>query len=113
MKSTKAIGDAGEDLAVDFLINNGHKVISRNYRTRSGEIDIIAMKLGCLIFVEVKRKSSVRFGLPAEMITPKKLSKIKKTAEFYIADSGYRGPWRIDVVSILGERVDLITNVTS
>ncbi len=75
MKNTKAIGNLGEDRAVEYLENLGYEIFERNFRTRFGEIDIIARDGETLCFVEVKKKTSDRFGSPAEMITPKKLDK--------------------------------------
>lgn len=111
-KNTKQIGDAGEDLAVFELEKAGYKIIERNFRTRFGEIDIIALDEDVLVFVEVKAKSSSMFGSPAEMVTAKKQFKIKKTAESYVLESGYVGPWRIDVVAIQNSRVEIIKNIT-
>jgi len=111
--NTKLIGDAGEDLACEYLQKNSYKIVARNYRTRFGEIDIIAKDSLCLVFVEVKMKSSARFGFPYEMVTPKKIEKIKRTAESYIADNCYKGEWRIDVVSIFGENIEHFKNITA
>jgi putative endonuclease len=113
MKNTKAIGDAGEDLAADFLAENGYQIVGRNFRTKFGEIDIIAKEDGVLVFAEVKKKSSARFGFPYEMVTTKKIEKIKRTAEAYISENSYKGEWRIDVVSIFGEKVELFKNITT
>lgn len=113
MKSTKEIGDGGEDLAVDYLVGQGYKIIKRNYRTRYGEIDIIALEGDNLSFIEVKKKSGEGFGSPGEMITPRKISKIRRTAESFINENNLSNlVWRIDAVLIDGERVELIRNIT-
>ena len=111
-KSTKQIGDAGEDIAEKFLLENGYKVVERNFRTRFGEIDIIAMEGKILVFIEVKAKKDDYFGTPAEMITSKKLNKIRRTAEYYIQENQYKGSWRIDAVIIKGPQPELIKNIT-
>lgn len=111
--TTKQIGDKGEDLAVSELEKSGYKIIERNFRTRFGEIDIIARDADVLVFVEVKAKTSSRFGSPAEMVTKRKQFKIKNTAQCYISDTGYAGPWRIDVVSIEGKNITIIKNITA
>lgn len=115
MKSTKQIGDKGEDLAVSELEKASYKIIERNFRTRFGEIDIIAKDDNTLVFVEVKMKSSIRFGTPAEMITKRKQLKIKRMAECYLLEHGYKGPCRIDAVTILGNKfpqIEILKNIT-
>ena len=113
IKSTKQIGDEGEGLAEKVLIDAGHSIVSRNFRTRFGEIDIIAKDGKCLVFVEVKAKTDDYFGNPAEVITEKKLWKIRRTAETYIAENNYDGPWRIDAVIIKNNRPEILKNITS
>ncbi|MGE5403791.1 MAG: YraN family protein [Candidatus Saccharibacteria bacterium] len=77
-------GQRGEELAAVYLQRRGYKIITRNYRSRWGEIDIICRKNGVLIFVEVRSKSGDRFGEPEESITPAKMEKIRKTAFAYL-----------------------------
>lgn len=112
MHSTKEIGDVGEEMAARYLVNNGYRIVQRNYRTRYGEIDIIARDGLCLVFVEVKKKNSVRFGFPAEMVTAQKQKKLISMAESYLYGLNYRGRWRIDVIGILGEKIDHLKNIT-
>jgi len=84
-KSTdrKLIGKLGEDKATSFLINSGFEILDRNFRTRLGEIDIIATKSNIIYCIEVKTRSSIQFGLPSEAITAKKLRRMRLTAEIY------------------------------
>lgn len=111
-KTTKQIGDEGEGLAEATLTKAGYQIVARNFRTRFGEIDLIARDGKCLVFVEVKAKSDDMFGSPAEMITSKKLWKIRRTAEFYIAENNYDGSWRIDAVIIKNHRPEILQNIT-
>lgn len=113
MKNTKIIGDSGEELAARHLIKNGYKIIDRNFRNRYGEIDIIAKEDNTLVFIEVKKKNSIKFGLPAEMVTNKKISKIIKVAENYRLENNQKGPARVDVVTILVDKIEIIKNVTN
>ncbi len=76
-------GKLAEDFAVKLLIRNGYKVVDRNFRSKFGEIDIVAIKDGCLVFVEVKARWSAKFGKPEESVTPSKLWKIGRTGEYY------------------------------
>ena len=75
----------GENVAEEYLVSRGAKVLERNFRTRVGEIDLIVEMNGCIAFVEVKRRSTPRFGRPADAITPAKQRKIILCAKQYIA----------------------------
>ncbi len=83
----KSKGVFGEDLASEFLSKNGYVVIKRNFRSKFGEIDIIATKNNSLVFVEVKTRSSNRFGSPIEAVTQKKIENIQKTAEYFCSQN--------------------------
>lgn len=77
-------GQAGEEIAQDFLIQKGYQIVQSNWRTRWGEIDLIVQKNEQLIFVEVKLKKGEMFGSPEEMINLSKLEQIKKTAQSFL-----------------------------
>lgn len=78
------LGALGEDYACEVLKTHGYSVLDRNFRSRFGELDIVARKEGYLCFVEVKTRSERSIGRPAESVTPSKQKKIMKTAEYYI-----------------------------
>lgn len=82
-KKTSDFGKLAEDFAAEYLSSNNYKIVERNFYSRFGEIDIIAVKNDTLIFVEVKARWSDKFGAPEEAVTPKKLWKIGKTGEYY------------------------------
>ena len=82
--SNKTLGDQGEAYAADYLRQNGYRILTRNYRTKVGEIDLIADDHGTLVFIEVKTRRSVRFGTPAEAVNYKKKQKIIQTAYWYL-----------------------------
>jgi len=113
LKNTKIIGDSGESLAIRYLKKKGFEMMERNFRARFGEIDIIAIDEDMLVFVEVKMKRSGQFGDPGEMITEKKLAKIKRTAEYYLQEKelGDIG-WRIDAVLIREGKIEHLEGVT-
>lgn len=114
MKTTKEIGDGGEDLAVHYLEGKGHQILERNFRVSFGEIDIITLDRDTLVFIEVKKKTTDRYGAPGEMITAGKLEKIQRTAEAYIAKHGLaEANCRIDAVLIDGKRVELLENISA
>ena len=108
MKGTRGYGELGEDFAVKLLKNKGYKIIDRNFRSKLGEIDIIAIEPSkqkgqeeTLVFVEVKTRRSYKYGKPEEAVTPKKLQSIKKTAKYFVKiNDNLPRKLRIDVVAI-------------
>ncbi|MGE5415948.1 MAG: YraN family protein [Acidobacteriota bacterium] len=98
----REIGQRGEDLAAVYLERQGYKIITRNYRSRWGEIDIICRKNGILIFVEVRSKSGDRFGEPEESITHTKMDRIRKTAFAYLENvtEGRHREIRFDFIAV-------------
>ena len=97
----KEVGAIGEKLAADFLKRRGYKIIQRNFRCREGEIDIIAQKGECLVFVEVRTKKNTAFGTPEESVTLSKREKLISLANAYL--QAYDKPpqsWRIDVIAV-------------
>ncbi|MDR0953663.1 MAG: YraN family protein [Elusimicrobiota bacterium] len=85
MKTEKRLhGDDGENLAATYLKEKGYKIIARNYLTKLGEIDIIALKNKTLVFVEVKTRSTASFGGGIAAVGPSKQDRIAKTAIEYI-----------------------------
>lgn len=113
----KATGYAGERLAAGFLRGRGYSVLETNYRTRGGEIDIVAMDGKCLVFVEVRTRKSLSFGTPEESISAVKMNRIRMTARQYLQErEGLPEDWRIDVVAIeldksgKPERIELFQN---
>lgn len=100
--STKQKGNKGEELAVSFLVEKGFEIIERNYRYGKGELDIIARQEDFLVFVEVKSRESLEYGLPEEAITKKKTTQIRKIAGAYLAEKNITDEnIRFDVVAIL------------
>ncbi len=97
----KPLGDLGEQLALDYLKKQGYKLIETNYRCRSGEIDIVARQKRCLVFVEVRTKSTWDYGSPEESLTTIKQKHMKKCAYCYLQNLKKQPvDWRIDLVAI-------------
>ena len=95
------LGAAGEKIARDFLKKKGYKIIETNYRCREGEIDIVARKKDCLIFVEVRTKSGTSFGSPEESVTFAKREKLISSALTYMSEhTNLPEAWRIDFVAV-------------
>lgn len=106
------LGQLGEDLATDYLSARGYKIVARNYRSRLGEIDIIALHREAVVFVEVKARSSDRFGTPAEAITRSKLNKLKLLIGDFVKLYNLSGPVRFEVVVISkNQPPQLITDI--
>lgn len=96
------LGNTGELLAAEYLRNQGYAIIHRNYRTRKGEIDIIAKLDNTTIFIEVKTRSTAIFGSPLCAVTPKKQSQISRVAlEYLCRENAVDSSARFDVVSVL------------
>ncbi len=99
------LGEKGEELAVRFLKQKGYKIIKQNYKTRIGEIDIIAMDGNALVFIEVKTRESIEYGLPFEAVNSAKKRKIANVALLYLKRFKEEAPpCRFDVVSIYYEQ---------
>lgn len=110
--NNKVLGNMGEEIACKFLIKKGYKILERGYKNSIGEIDIICSQKNCLVFVEVKFRSTIKYGFPREAITGHKLSKIKLVATSYIKSKSYVGLSRIDCIEILGDEINHIQNVS-
>ena len=94
-------GRAGESIALRYLINNRANILETNYRINSGEIDIIAKINEELVFIEVKSRTSIKFGYPAEAVDYRKIRKIVNTAKYYILKNNLNNmPIRFDVIEI-------------
>ena len=99
----RAFGTEGEVVARDYLIGKGYRILEMNYRRASGEIDIIVRKRDTVAFVEVKRRTSDRYGRPAEAVTPAKRQHILRTAMAYIQEHGLEeNRLRFDVIELTG-----------
>jgi putative endonuclease len=97
------LGIRGEDLAVDELERLGYAVLARRYRTRHGEIDIVARDGETIVFVEVKVKERAEFGSAAEAVTLRKQRRVISMAVDYLARNRLTSrPCRFDVVAIDG-----------
>lgn len=119
MARLKELGRAGEEAAAAHLEGKGYRILRRNFRTRAGEIDLLARDGGTLVFVEVKARSGERFGAPEEAVGRERLERIARAGQLYLR--GIRGPdlpYRIDVVAVwlteAGEarHVEHLVNVT-
>jgi putative endonuclease len=96
------LGDRAERKALHFLVREGLKPVTQNFRSRGGEIDLIMLHCDCLVFVEVRYRKSTRFASPASTVDRQKQRKIVRTAAMFIARKPHyaRLAMRFDVVAI-------------
>jgi putative endonuclease len=95
------LGKSGEEVACRELQRHGYTILARRYRTRYGEIDIVARDGPTIVFVEVKARTSDCYGDPLESVTLHKQARITAMAEDFIARRGLSGaPCRFDVVAV-------------
>jgi len=99
----QASGAAAEEQAARFLERQGLAIVARNYRTRFGEIDLVAREGAILVFVEVRMRSSPGFGGAAGSIGPRKQARIVAAARQFLARIGREPPCRFDVVTLDGD----------
>ena len=111
MQNNRKVGDAQETRAIFELEKLGYKILQKNFRCRMGEIDIIALHRGYLVFVEVKYRKNTRAGSAAEAVNWKKQQVISRVADYYIRTHCSRFPsCRFDVVALDGETVTVYEN---
>ena len=98
----RAYGSAGEDAACAYLLRHGWTILDRNVRRGRGEIDVIARRKGTVAFVEVKRRSGLNYGRPAEAVNREKQQRIAHAAALYMQENGLsEARIRFDVIEIL------------
>jgi putative endonuclease len=96
----RRLGTEGEEAAARFLKKKGYKIVSRNFKSPVGEVDIIAEDGDTLVFVEVKTRTDDSFGHPFEAVTGRKQEKLRKVALSYLKYSRREVASRFDVLSV-------------
>ena len=98
--NTRTIGERGEKIAADYLVQRGYRILAKNFRIKSGEIDLVTMHKGCVCFIEVKSRKT--YATPQEAVSRLKQRKLTRLAQAYLQE--YCGsidvPCRFDVVAI-------------
>lgn len=94
----KTTGKIGEGLALKYLLSKNYELLTMNYRTKFGEIDLIMTYNGVVVFVEVKTKKQSNFGTPEDMFTPAKRQRVKNMGIVYL--HGKDVPCRIDMIAV-------------
>ena len=100
---SRAEGMQGEALVARYLRERGYQLAAHGYRSRYGEIDLIAWDGDVLCFVEVKTRTNLDMALPREYVTPQKQNKLRKTARMYLAEKRLDCPARFDVAEVYAE----------
>lgn len=105
-------GTAYELKAEEYLLGNGYKILERNFRNRSGEIDLIAKKEEQIHFVEVKYRTTSAFGSPLEAVDFRKQNQIRKVAMYYLMKNKLSEwtPCQFDVIAFEGEKMTHLEN---
>ena len=104
MAIQQEVGDKGEQFAADYLLKLGYKILEKNFRAQKSEIDIICKEENTLVFVEVKARSSIKFGHPEAFVNEAKSAKIMEGAESYMVENNWAGAIRFDIISILFQK---------
>ncbi|RJQ25778.1 MAG: YraN family protein [Peptococcaceae bacterium] len=108
----QATGRQGEEIAADYLKSKGYRILNRNFRCRLGEIDIIAVDREQLVFIEVRAKSSDRYGLARESIHGQKQARLRRLAAYYLQAEGKTSQnCRFDVVAVQFDREGKLVEV--
>jgi len=103
------LGRQGERLAAEYLQRAGYRILEKNYRTRLGEIDLIAQDGRTLVFVEVKTRGTKTFGAPQEAVTKKKQQQLIRVAQEYLGREKLANrPARFDVVAVLFDKAEVV-----
>lgn len=114
-ESAKPLGAIGEEEAASFLKDNGYAILARNYRTKLGEVDIIARDKDTYCFIEVKTRASDKCGSPEEAVSRPKMRQIQKASLQFIKEKKLFGQSaRFDVVSVMhtdnAPKIEIIKN---
>lgn len=103
----KQLGKKGEEMALDYLVKNKFTVIVRNFRSKFGEIDIVAQKENKIYFVEVKTRANLDKGMPYEAIDSRKKYQMRKAATYFLLENDYKKyKFTLSVISILFKNFD-------
>lgn len=109
MRNTKAIGDIGEEIAVQYLLDKGYKVLERNTKYAGVEIDIVAKDKKTLVFCEVKTRMDVMFGRPVEAVNkPKQMRYVQGAKGYMVTHKVKDTDIRFDVIEVLEGEINHI-----
>ena len=103
----RTLGTQKEEMAAEFLAKQGIKILEKNFACKMGEIDLICLDKGCLVFVEVKYRKNTSYGYPQEAVTKNKRRKIILVSGYYrmLKHYGDNTTMRFDVISVLKDEI--------
>jgi putative endonuclease len=110
LTARKILGNAGEAQAAKFLKKQGYKILERNFKCPFGEVDIIAKKDDVVAFVEVKTRTTDRFGQPMEAVQQDRRSRYVRSAKYYFADRDIEVIVRFDIIEVTPQGINHIEN---
>lgn len=111
MANNYEIGKKGEAEAAEYLVSNGYEIMEMNYRSKFGEIDIISRFEHVIVFVEVKKRRSDKYGRGAEAVNYYKQRNFYHTAQWYVGEKRLQGKaFRMDIIEIQGKEIRHIKN---
>jgi putative endonuclease len=108
MAEHNELGKLGEEMAVNYLQQNGYEILETNWTFQKAEIDIIAKKENTLAVVEVKTRSSLDFGLPQDFVKPKKIQLLVKAVDAYVNEKNLDIEVRFDIIAIHKEHKSFV-----
>lgn len=100
LTQNQKLGQVGENLAIQFLLAKNYIILHTNWRHKRSEIDIIAQKENCIVFIEVKNRNSNYFGYPEEFVTLNKIKKMREAADAFIEKFDWKNELRFDIIAI-------------
>lgn len=110
-RNKRQVGNEWETIAANYLEQKNYKIIERNFNCRSGEIDIIALDKDYIVFVEVKYRKDISFGLPKESVNYYKQRNITRVASYYLLiNQGHNKNCRFDVIELTDKTINHIEN---
>ena len=117
--NNQSLGKIGENFALDYYLKNGYNLVEKNFqfygqgRGRKGEIDLIFEKNNLIVLVEVKTRSSNKFGKPIEQVTPGQIKRIRRSYEYFCSkNKTYKNKFvRIDIALVEKEKLTVVENV--
>ena len=104
MAEHNLLGEQGEQLAVNYLLDKGYVILEKNYRYRKAEVDIIARVKDVLVVIEVKTRSSDYFGSPEEFVSQKKIELLRSAIDYYVQENDLDVEVRFDIVAIIKKK---------
>lgn len=107
----KNLGELGENKAINFLTENGYNILERNFRAKNGEIDIIAKEKDEYVFIEVKTRASMKYGMPVEAVDKNKREHILKASKYYIYKNYLQNKYiRFDIIEVYINKNNYLIN---